>query len=89
MIIIKYLSKKIKETCKNLDKKTKKLIKNGLKYCFLLSIISTFILITYLLFIHSVSIYQIGILIFELSLYLSADCIVAGIAVDTIKKQIS
>ncbi len=88
MILINFCFKKIKNNFKKLDKKIIKIMQNGLKFCFILLMLSISVLTTYLFFIHNTLIYQIGILIFELSLYLSADFIVSGIAVDTIRKQI-
>lgn len=79
---------KIKETFYNLDKKDLKIMCNGLKFCFLILLSSIAILFTYLFFINSIFIYEIGLLIFQLSLYLAIDFIVAGIVVDTIQKQL-
>ena len=79
---------KIKDVFKNIDKKDLKIMRNGLKFCFLVLLVSIAILITYLLFIHSILIYEIGLLIFQLSLYLAIDFVVAGIVVDTIQKQL-
>lgn len=78
---------KIKTTFKNLDKKTLKIMLNGLKFCFLFLMFSILILFTYLFFVNNVFVYQIGILLFELSLYLGIDFIVVGIVVDTVQKQ--
>lgn len=80
--------KKIKELFENLDKKTLKIMKNGLKFSFLVLLISMAILITYLFFVHNNIIYQIGLLVFQISLYIGVDFIVSGIAVDSIKKQL-
>ena len=79
---------KINDIFKNIDKKDLKIMRNGLKFCFLILLVSIAILVTYLLFIHSIFIYEIGLLIFQLSLYLAIDFIVAGIVVDTIQKQL-
>jgi len=79
---------KIKDIFKNIDKKDLKIMRNGLKFCFLVLLVSMAILITYLFFINSILIYEIGILIFQLSLYLAIDFVVAGIVVDTIQKQL-
>jgi len=79
---------KIKDIFKNIDKKDLKIMRNGLKFCFLIFLISIVILVTYLFFMISIFIYEIGILIFQLSLYFAIDFIVAGIVVDTIQKQI-
>ena len=79
---------KLKNMFNEIDKKNKKIMKNGLKFCFLILIISIIILITYLFLIKSIFVYQIGILVFQLSLYFAIDFIVASLVVDTIQKQI-
>lgn len=79
---------KIKDIFKNIDKKDLKIMRNGLKFCFFILLVSIAILVTYLFFIHSILIYEIGLLIFQLSLYLAIDFVVAGIVVDTIQKQL-
>ena len=80
---------KLKSMFKNIDKKALKLMKNGLKFCFLILLISIIILLTYLFVTKNIFVYQIGILIFQLILYFSIDFIVAGLVVDTIQKQIT
>ena len=79
---------KIKEVFDNIDKKDLKIMRNGLKFCFLILLISVTMLITYLFFINNIFVYEIGILVFQLSLYFAIDFIVAGIVIDTIQKQI-
>ena len=79
---------KIKQTFKDLDKKDLKIMKNGLKFCFFILMVSISILVTYLFFIHNVFVYQIGILVFQLSLYFAIDFIVVGLIVDSIQKQL-
>ena len=79
---------KIKTIFDNLDKKDLKIMCTGLKFCFLVLLISIAILITYLFFIKTIIVYEFGILFFRLSLYFAIDFIVAGIVVDTIRKQI-
>ena len=85
--MIKFIHK-IKELFYNIDKKDLKIMCNGLKFCFLILLTSIAILVTYLFFSNNIFIYEIGILIFQLSLYFAIDFIVAGIVVDTIQKQI-
>lgn len=82
------IKKFFKKTFDNIDKNIIKIMKNGLKFCFLILIISIFILITYLFFIHNNFIYQIGLIVFQLSLYFAADFIISGLAIDTIRKQV-
>lgn len=79
---------KIKDVFSNIDKKDLKIMRNGLKFCFLILLSSIAILVTYLFFINTAFVYQIGILVFQISLYLAIDFVVAGIVVDTIQKQI-
>lgn len=83
-----HLIDKLKNMFNNIDKKDITIMKNGLKFCFLILVISIIILLTYLFFVKNIFIYQIGILVFQLSLYFAIDFIVAGIVVDTIQKQI-
>ena len=83
-----HLIDKLKNMFYNIDKKDITIMKNGLKFCFLILVISIIILLTYLFFVKNIFIYQIGILVFQLSLYFAIDFIVAGIVVDTIQKQI-
>lgn len=75
----------LKNTFKNLDKKTLNILLNGLKICFLILLFSTAVLITYLLFVHNYLIYQIGLMIFQMSIYFAISCIVSTIAIDSIK----
>ena len=79
---------RIKDIFLNIDKKDLKIMRTGLKFCFLILLTSMIILLTYLFFMNSVFIYEIGILVFQLSLYFAIDFIVAGIVVDTIQKQL-
>lgn len=72
----------------NLDKKTLKIMKNGLKFCIILCIISCFILLTYNFFITSPNVYYIGILILQISLYYMVDFIICGFVVSNIKNHI-
>ena len=85
--MIEKIFNKFKSCFKELDKKILKILKNGLRFCFLIALISVSILITYLFFIHNNLIYQIGIMIFEISLYFSVYFIVSAIAVDSIYKH--
>ena len=79
---------KIQDIFKNIDKKDLKIMRNGLKFCSLILLVSIVILLTYLFFMNSVFVYEIGILVFQLSLYFAIDFIVAGIVVDSIQKQL-
>ena len=80
--------KKIFETIKNLDKLTHKIMNNGLKFCFLICILSVFILFTYSFAFASPFMYYIGINLFKISLIFGIEFIVCGFVVDGIKKQL-
>lgn len=72
---------------KNLDKITHKIMQYGLILCFLLSIISSLILLTYTLANTSLDIFYIGLALFKLSCMLGVEFIICGLVMDTIKKQ--
>lgn len=80
--------KKIYTYYKNLDKTTYKILYKGLEFCFLLSTISAFILLSYILFFQAPLIYYIGISLFKLSLIFSVEFIICSLVVDNIKKQL-
>ena len=80
--------KKIITYYKNLDKITYKILYKGLAFCFLLALISTSILISYMLFFENPFIYYIGINLFRLSLIFSVEFIICSFVVDNIKKQL-
>lgn len=82
----KQLIDKLKNTLNNLDKKNVKILKYGLLFCFFILIVSLIILITYLFFIHNHVIYEIGILIFETSLYYAIYFFATSITIDSIQK---
>ena len=77
-----------KSVLKNLDDKNKRILKYGLSFCFMITIISVIILITYLFFVHIHIIYEIGILIFQISLYYCVFFIASAITVDEINKNV-
>lgn len=71
---------------KNLDKLTKIIMKNGLKFCFMIGIISLIILVTYNLSFTVPILFNIGFILFKLSLIFGVEFIICGFAVDIIKK---
>jgi len=73
---------------KNLDKLTYKIMKNGLKCCLVICIISCILLLIYEFDIVSPTVYYIGITLFKLSNIFAVEFIICGIVVDSIKKQI-
>lgn len=75
-------------TYKNLDGKTLKILRNGLKFSFIICLLSIFILLTYIFFFTFPTIYYIGLLMFQLSLSFAIEFIICAIVVDSIKKNI-
>lgn len=86
--MLKRLIKKLINTFKNFDKKILKILKYGFSFCFIVALISVAILVTYLFFIHSIFLYQIGLSVFQLSLCFTAEFIASAITIDTIIKQL-
>ncbi len=75
-------------TYKNLDGKTLKILRNGLKFSFIICLLSIFILLTYIFFFTFPTLYYIGLLMFQLSLSFAIEFIICAIVVDSIKKNI-
>ena len=82
-----FMFKKFINIFKGLDKLTFKIMKNGLKFCFVICILSVLILATYNLSILSPFLYYIGIALFRLSIIFAIEFIICGLVVDGIKKQ--
>ncbi|MBO6232753.1 MAG: hypothetical protein J6N78_01630 [Clostridia bacterium] len=80
--------KKYLDGFNKLERKTFKIMKNGIKFCFLLCIISCIVLFTYTLFSLSPNTYYIGLSLFKLSINFMVDFIICGFVVDNIKKQV-
>ena len=78
---------KLKDLLNNLDTVNLKIMKAGLKFCFLIAILSSIILCVFLLN-HSIFLFDLGLLIFKLSTYLSVEFIICGIVADKVKEQI-
>ena len=85
--MIKQIFNKLLDTLKNLDKKTLKILNYGLKFCFCILILSAIILFTYLFFVHSDFVFQIGLLTFQLGVCFIAEFFASAITVDAISKQ--
>lgn len=85
--MIKQIFNKVLDTLKNLDKKILNILNYGLKFCFGILILSTGILITYLFFIHSDFVFQIGLLTFQIGICFIAEFFASAITVDAISKQ--
>lgn len=79
----------ILDNFKNLDKLAKNIMKNGLKFCFILGIIALIILVTYNLSFTIPLLYSIGLVLFKLSLTFGVEFIICGFAADKIKKQLT
>lgn len=82
------MKNKINDIINNLDFKTKVIIKNGFKFCTLLCAISLFLLVTYIFWFSVPLVFNIGIMIFEMSLLFSVEFLVCGIVVDSLKKRL-
>lgn len=85
--MIKQLFNQLLDTLKNLDKRILKILNYGLKFCFGIIILSAGILVTYLFFIHSDFVFQIGLLTFQIGICFILEFFVSAITVDTIAKQ--
>ena len=79
--------KKIIDIFKNLDKTTCSIMKSGIKFCFIITIISCIILFTYIQISRNPIYYYFGLSLFKLSINLIIDFIICGIVVENIKKQ--
>ena len=84
MNIINTLVNKIK----NLDCKTKKIMRIGLICSFILCLISAFSLFTYETFYSIPTLFYIGISLFRTSLMFACSFFICGIGFDTIKNEI-
>ncbi len=84
MNIINTLVNKIK----NLDCKTKKIMRIGLIVSFVLCLISAFSLFTYETFYSIPTLFYIGISLFRTSLMFACSFLICGISFDTIKNEI-
>lgn len=80
--------KKILETYKSFEKITYKIMGNGLKFCFIICLISVFTLSVYHFNFTDPFIYYIGISLFKLSLIFGIEFIICGFVAEGIKKQI-
>ena len=78
---------KIIESFKNLDRLTKLIINNGLKFCSVIGFISLIILVTYNWSFTIPILFYIGLILFRLSLIFGIEFVICGFVVDKIKKQ--
>lgn len=79
--------KKILDNFKKFDKITYKILKYGLQFCFIICLISVFILLTYELAFSSPLVYYIGINLFKLSLIFGIEFIICSFVVERIKTE--
>lgn len=71
---------------KNLEKKIYKIMKIGIRFSFLLTIISCIILLTYTFINSNPNTYYIGLALFKLSIYYIIYFIICALVIDTLKK---
>jgi len=79
------IKEKIIGVFKNVNKKIIKIMKYGLEFSFLICIIATAILCTYLLFYSDSFLYLLGLTTFKLGIIIGIEFIVCGLSVDAIK----
>lgn len=77
--------KNIINNFKDLNKLTKVIMKNGLRFCSMLGIISLIILVTYNFSFTTPFVFSIGFILFKLSLIFGVEFIICGVVVDKIK----
>ena len=78
---------KVSNLFNSLDDKIKKLMKEGLTFCFILAIISSLFLLTYDLFYSSITLYYIGFYILKNSILFACTFFAFGIGFNRIKKE--
>ena len=76
---------KIRNLFKNVNKQILKIMKCGLQFSFLICIIATAILCTYLLFYHDSFLYSLGLTSFKLGIIIGIEFIICGLSVDAIR----
>lgn len=79
---------KVTNILNSIDDKIKKIMKEGLLFCFILAIISSVCLLTYDLFYGSITLYYIGFYLFKNSILFACVFFAFGIGFDRIKKEI-
>ena len=72
---------------KKMDSSILKVKNNGLKFCFMLLLISTFVLSIYLN-VHNPALFLVGVSLFKSSLFFIVFFIICALAIDTIKKDV-
>ena len=74
---------------KNLNNITYKIMKKGFIFCFILSVLSSILLLINMIFFHNPDYFYIGLSLFKLSLIFAVEFIICGFSVDLIKKQLN
>ena len=82
------MKNKIKDIINSLDFKTKMIIKNGFKFCIFLCVISLSLLVTYIFWVSIPFVFNVGIMLFQMSLLFSVEFLICGIVVDSLKKRL-
>ena len=71
----------------NIKKIFLEIMKIGLKICFGILLLGTFLLASYLFIFHIPFVYNLGFAIFKTSTYLAIEFIICGIVADKIAKE--
>lgn len=79
--------KKLIDCYKNFEKITCKILKHGLKFCFILCLFSILMLLTYDSLLTTPILYHIGLSLFRLSIIFGIEFLICAFVVDGIKKQ--
>lgn len=79
------LLEEINNLFKNVNKKILKIMKRGLQFSFLICIVATIILCTYLLFYQDSFLYLLGLTSLKLGITIGIEFVICGLAVDAIK----
>ncbi len=79
---------KVKNTFKSLEEQTIYIIKNGLKFCSLICLVSIITLLIYDFINSNPYIYYIGLTLFKMSSLFSIEFLICGIVVDGLKKKL-
>ncbi len=82
------MREKVSNLINSMDDKIKKIMKEGLMFCFALAIISSLFLLVYDLFYSSIIIYYIGFYILKNSILFACTFFAFGIGFNRIKKEL-
>ena len=79
--------KKLIDCYQNFEKITSKILKHGLKFCFILCMFSIFMLFVYDSFLATPILYHVGLALFRLSIIFGIEFLICAFVVDGIKTQ--